>query len=119
DNLEYYRNDFAKLGHAEIKFLHSPKISDILSQLIRTAFIPKDGNVFIVADFSAIEARVLAWLAEEKWKLDVFEGHGKIDEASASAMFGIPIESISKNSPERTKGKVAELALGYQGSVGA
>ena len=95
---------------------------DTLSQLIRTAFIPASGNRFIVADFSAIEARVLAWLAGEDWRLDIFRTTGKIYEASASAMFGVPVEKISKGNPEyalRSKGKVAELALGYQGSSGA
>jgi DNA polymerase len=97
-------------------------IPDTLSQLIRTAFIPAPGNVFMVADFSAIEARVIAWLAGESWRLEVFATHGKIYEASASAMFGVPIEKIKKGNPEydlRQKGKVAELALGYQGSSGA
>ena len=91
----------------------------VLSELIRTAFVPKLGTRFIVADFSAIEARVLAWLSNEKWRLEVFSGHGKIYEASASAMFGVPIEEIGKGSPLRQKGKIAELALGYGGSVGA
>ena len=97
-------------------------IPDTLSQLIRTAFIPSAGNVLLVADFSAIEARIIAWLAGEQWRLDVFATHGKIYEASASQMFGVPIEKISKGNPEyelRQKGKVAELALGYQGSTGA
>lgn len=97
-------------------------VPDLLSQLIRTAFIPGEGNRFIVADFSAIEARVLAWLAGEEWRLDVFRTHGKIYEASASAMFGVPLEKIKKGNPEyalRGKGKVAELALGYQGGVRA
>lgn len=97
-------------------------VSDTLSQLIRTAFIPTPGNYFIVSDFSAIEARVIAWLAGENWRMDVFRTHGKIYEASASQMFGVPIEKISKGNPEyelRQKGKVAELALGYQGSSGA
>lgn len=94
-------------------------VPDTLSQMIRTAFIPKAGHRFIVADFSAIEARVIAWLAGEQWRLDVFETHGKIYEASASQMFGVPIESIGKGSPLRQKGKVAELALGYQGGPNA
>ncbi|QHI72881.1 DNA polymerase [Aminipila terrae] len=97
-------------------------IPDTLSQLIRTAFIPAEGKTFYVADFSAIEARVIAWLAGEQWRLDVFATHGKIYEASASAMFGIPIEKIKKGNPEyalRQKGKIAELALGYQGASGA
>ena len=96
-----------------------PSIPDILSQLIRTAFIPSDGHRFIVSDFSAIEARVIAWLAGEKWRLDVFRTHGKIYEASAAEMFKVPIESIDKGSPLRQKGKIAELALGYQGAAGA
>ncbi len=97
-------------------------IPDTLSQLIRTAFIPSEGNKFVVADFSAIEARVIAWLAGEQWRLQVFRTHGKIYEASASQMFGVPIERITKGNPEydlRQKGKVAELALGYGGSSGA
>ena len=97
-------------------------VPDTLSQLIRTAFIPSQGNRLMVADFSAIEARVIAWLAEEKWRQEVFATHGKIYEASASAMFGVPIEKIAKGNPEydlRQKGKIAELALGYQGAVGA
>lgn len=97
-------------------------VSDTLSQLIRTAFVASPGNVLIDADFSAIEARVISWLAGEKWRLDVFKSHGKIYEASASQMFGVPIERIKKGNPEyalRAKGKVAELALGYQGSAGA
>lgn len=94
-------------------------VPDVLSQLIRTAFIAPKGKTFAVCDFSAIEARVLAWLAGEEWRLEVFRTHGKIYEASASMMFKIPIESIGKGSDERQKGKVAELALGYQGSIGA
>lgn len=97
-------------------------IPDTLSQLIRTAFVPSPGNVFVVADFSAIEARVIAWLAGEQWRLEVFATHGKIYEASASAMFGVPLGLIKRGNPEydlRQKGKVAELALGYQGAAGA
>lgn len=90
-------------------------VTDTLSQLIRTAFIPSPGHRLVVADFSAIEARVIAWLAGEQWRLDVFNTHGKIYEASASQMFGVPIEQIDKGSDLRQKGKVAELALGYQG----
>lgn len=95
------------------------RVSDTLSQLIRTALIPKDSHRFIVSDFSAIEARVIAWLANESWRLDVFKSHGKIYEASASQMFDVPIESIERGSDLREKGKIAELALGYQGAVGA
>lgn len=97
-------------------------VPDTLSQLIRTAFVPGEGCRFAVADFSAIEARVIAWLAGEEWRLDVFRTHGKIYEASASAMFGVDIGLIKKGNPEyalRAKGKVAELALGYQGASGA
>ncbi|MDI9468662.1 MAG: DNA polymerase, partial [Bacillota bacterium] len=90
-----------------------------LSQLIRTAFIPSEGCRFVVADFSAIEARVVAWLAGETWRMEVFNGHGKIYEASAAKMFGVPLESIDRGSPLRQKGKIAELALGYGGAVGA
>lgn len=94
-------------------------VPDILSQLIRTAFIPRKGHEFIVADFSSIEARVLAWLAGEQWRMKVFQTHGKIYEASASIMFNVPEEEITKESELRQKGKIAELALGYGGSVGA
>ena len=94
-------------------------ISDTLSQLIRTAFIPTEGNRFIVADFSAIEARVIAWLAGEKWRLDVFKNGGDIYCASASKMFKVPVEKHGVNGHLRQKGKIAELALGYGGSVGA
>lgn len=91
----------------------------VLSELIRTAFVPEPGCRFIVADFSAIEARVIAWLAGETWRNEVFATHGKIYEASASQMFRVPIEEITKGSLLRQKGKIAELALGYGGSVGA
>lgn len=92
---------------------------DILSQLIRTTFTAEDGYTLAVSDFSAIEARVIAWFAGEQWRLDVFDTHGKIYEASAAQMFDVPIESIGKGDPLRQKGKVAELALGYQGGAGA
>lgn len=97
-------------------------INDTLSQLIRTAFVATTGNVLIDADFSAIEARVISWLAGQEWRLEVFRTHGKIYEASASQMFHVPIEKIKKGNPEyalRQRGKVAELALGYQGGVSA
>lgn len=94
-------------------------ISGTLSQLIRTAFIPRPGCRFIVADFSAIEARVLAWLANESWRMEVFNTHGKIYESSAEQMFHLPPGSVQKGNPMRQKGKIAELALGYGGSVGA
>ncbi|GAA6482072.1 DNA polymerase [Enterocloster aldenensis] len=95
-------------------------VPDTLSQLIRTAFIPSEGHKFVVADFSAIEARVIAWLAGEQWVNEVFATHGKIYEATASQMFGVPVERIVKGNPEyalRQKGKVATLALGYQGGT--
>lgn len=97
-------------------------VPDTLSQLIRTAFIPSERNKFVVADFSAIEARVIAWLAGEQWVNEVFATHGKIYEATASQMFHVPVERIAKGNPEyglRQKGKVATLALGYQGGTSA
>ncbi|ESA51672.1 TPA: DNA polymerase [Streptococcus pyogenes] len=92
-------------------------LNDTLKQLVRTALVAKDCCTFYVSDFSAIEARVIAWFAGEQWRLDVFSTHGKIYEASASQMFGIPIEEIDKEL--RQKGKISELALGYQGGPGA
>ena len=94
-------------------------IPDTLSQLIRTAFVPQDGRKFIVADFSAIEARVIAWFAGERWRLKVFEDGDDIYSASASQMFHVPVEKHGVNGHLRQKGKIAELALGYGGSVGA
>lgn len=97
-------------------------VSDLLSQMIRTALIPEPGAVFIDADFSAIEARLIAWEAKEEWVLDVFRTTGKIYETTAAKMFGIPVETIRKGNPNysyRQRGKVATLALGYQGGVGA
>lgn len=104
-----------------LRFLFG-SVPDTLSQLIRTSFVSSEGNKLVDADFSAIEARVISWLAGEQWRLEVFRTHGKIYEASASQMFGVPLERIAKGNPEyalRQKGKVAELALGYQGSSGA
>lgn len=100
----------------EMLYDSTPKV---LSELIRTAFVPEPGCRFVVADFSAIEARVLAWLAGERWRLEVFSSHGKIYEASASAMFHVPIEEVTKGSSLRQKGKIAELGLGYGGAAGA
>lgn len=111
--------DIVKMGDYESIKLMYDNIPNLLSELIRTAFIPSPGHRFIVADFSAIEARVIAWLAGENWRLEVFKTHGKIYEASAAQMFGVPIESIGKGNPLRQKGKIAELALGYGGGVGA
>lgn len=104
-------------GNYELLEILFKSVPDVLSQLIRTAFVPSEGGIFRVADFSAIEARVIAWLAGEQWRLDVFDGHGKIYEASAAQMFKIPIESVSKD--DRQRGKVAELALGYGGGPNA
>lgn len=109
----------ALTGDSEAMELVFGNVSDVLSQLIRTAFIASEGNRLLVSDFSAIEARVLAWLAGERWRIDVFKSHGKIYEASASQMFRVPIESITKESDLRQKGKVSELALGYGGGPGA
>lgn len=109
----------AKDGDLEQMQMLFDNVPDTLSQLIRTAFVAPPGKTFVVADFSAIEARVIAWLAGETWRLEVFKTHGKIYEASAAAMFKVPIESIGKGSDLRQKGKVAELALGYQGGPAA
>lgn len=117
-DLELARNLVRQGRFEEVEMLYN-STPNVLSELIRTAFIPKPGWRFLVADFSAIEARVLAWLSGEQWRLDVFASHGKIYEASASAMFHVPIEEITKGSPLRQKGKISELALGYGGSVGA
>lgn len=94
-------------------------VPDVLSQLIRTALVAKPGHTFLVADYSAIEARVIAYLAGEQWRMDVFAGSGKIYEASYAKAFHVPIESVMKGSPERQKGKIMELALGYGGGVNA
>lgn len=94
-------------------------VSDILSQLVRTALIAPENKTFAVADFSAIEARVISWLANEKWRMDVFKGDGKIYEATGSKMFNVPVSAITKGSVLRDKSKISELALGYEGSLGA
>jgi len=117
-HLEQARAAVASGDYDLTKMLYDD-IASLLSQLIRTAFIAKPEHTFAVADFSAIEARVIAWLSGETWRLKVFNTHGKIYEASASKMFNVPIEQVTKGSDYRAKGKVAELALGYQGSVGA
>jgi DNA polymerase len=108
-----------KIGDIEAVELLYEDVPDTLSQLIRTAFIPNEGTKFIVADFSAIEARIIAWLASEKWRQDVFAKGGDIYCASASQMFKVPVEKHGINSHLRQKGKISELALGYGGSVGA
>nr|DAK28395.1 MAG TPA: DNA polymerase I [Caudoviricetes sp.] len=114
--------ELVKARNYETLDLIYPSIADTLSQLIRTAFVPKNGKKYVVADFSAIEARVIAWLAREDWVNQVFATHGRIYEATASQMFHVPIEKITKGNPEyalRQKGKVATLALGYQGGTNA
>lgn len=119
--LDDARNLVKKKNYDGVRMLYG-NVPDTLSQLIRTAFIPSEGHKFVVADFSAIEARVIAWLAGEQWVNEVFATHGKIYEATASQMFHVPIEKIVKGNPEyslRQKGKVATLALGYQGGVNA
>ena len=119
--LDYARNLVKAQNYEGVRLLYG-NVPDTLSQLIRTAFIPSEGHKFVVADFSAIEARVIAWLAGEQWVNEVFATHGKIYEATASQMFHVPIERIVKGSPEyslRQKGKVATLALGYQGGTSA
>lgn len=117
-DLEQARALVREGNFAALELLYG-SVPEVLSELIRTAFIPKEGCKFAVADFSAIEARIIAWIAGESWRNEVFATHGKIYEASASQMFKVPIEEITKGSPLRQKGKIAELALGYGGSVGA
>lgn len=111
--------ELVKCGDYDALSVLYEDIPDTLSQLIRTAFVPQDGRKFIVADFSAIEARVIAWIAGERWRLMVFEDGGDIYCASASQMFHVPVEKHGVNGHLRQKGKIAELALGYGGSVGA
>jgi DNA polymerase len=108
-----------RAGRADDVELVYDSLPVVLSQLIRTAFIPAEGCCFIVADYSAIEARVIAWLAGEKWVLDEFRGAGKIYEAAAARMFRVPVESITKGSDLRQKGKVATLSCGYNGGPAA
>lgn len=119
--LDFARKLAKQKNYDGLKLLYG-NVPDTLSQLIRTAFIPSEGHKFVVADFSAIEARVIAWLAGEQWVNEVFATHGKIYEATAAQMFGVPVERIAKGNPEyslRQKGKVATLALGYQGGEAA
>lgn len=123
ENISEVRDLFKKEFFKPLSLIYSISLSDIASQLLRTVFIPSPGKIFAVADYSAIEARVIAWLSKEEWRLDVFKTSGKIYEASAAQMFGVDFEKIcDKDAPEhklRAQGKVAELALGYQGAVGA
>lgn len=118
DDLEQARALVRRADYESLQLLYD-SVPDVLSELIRTAFIPYEGGKFIVADFSAIEARVIAWLADEKWRLEVFKNGGDIYCASASQMFGVPVQKHGINGHLRQKGKIAELALGYGGSVGA
>lgn len=118
DDLKQARALVRSADYDSLKLLYD-SVPDVLSELIRTAFIPYEGGKFIVADFSAIEARVIAWMADEKWRLEVFKNGGDIYCASASQMFGVPVEKHGINGHLRQKGKIAELALGYGGSVGA
>jgi DNA polymerase len=118
DNLAELK-DLIKSGEFDAVKENNNDVPDVLSQLIRTAFIPKDGKKFIVADFSAIEARVLSWLADETWRMQAFANGEDIYCASASKMFGVPVEKNGVNGHLRQKGKVAELACGYGGSIGA
>lgn len=117
-DLEFARHSLIQANYEGLR-LFFDNITDLLSQLIRTAIIPSKGHKFIVADYSAIEARVIAWLADEEWRMNVFATHGKIYEASASKIYNVPIEDIKKGSDYRSKGKIAELACGYGGGVGA
>ncbi len=117
-DLEQARSLVRSGNFAALEMLYG-SVPEVLSELIRTAFVPKDNCKFIVADFSAIEARVIAWLAGERWRQEVFESGGDIYCASASQMFHVPVEKNGVNGHLRQKGKIAELALGYGGSVGA
>jgi len=117
-DLDYARETLCSGGYDLLALLYG-SVSDTLSQLIRTAFTASPGNRLIVADFNSIECITLAWLAGEQWVLDAFEAHKDIYISTASMMFGIPYEKIDKKDPLRAKGKVATLACGYQGGVGA
>ena len=117
-DIDMPRNLIRKRDWETVDMLYGD-VSDILSQLVRTALIAPDGMTYCVADFSAIEARVVSWLANEEWRMNVFRGDGKIYEAAGARMFNVPIESITKGSDLRAKAKNAELALGYGGSLGA
>lgn len=118
DDLDTAR-EFVKSGDLDALEIFYGNPSEILSQLIRTTFVAEEGKRFIVADFSAIEARIIAWLANEEWRMKVFENGGDIYCASASAMFKVPVEKHGKNKELRAKGKIAELACGYGGGVNA
>lgn len=117
-NIELPRELIRRRDFDAVEMLYGDT-ADILSQLVRTALIAPPGKTFAVADFSAIEARVISWLADEKWRMDVFNGDGKIYEAAGAKMFNVPISAITKGSEMRQKSKIAELALGYGGTIGA
>lgn len=117
-DLDGVRN-MVKAGEFDLIDMLYPSLMDVFSQLIRTAFIAREGYTFAVADYSAIEARVIAWLAGESWRIEVFKTHGKIYEASYSQAFKVPVDSVKKGSVERKKGKIMELALGYGGGINA
>lgn len=118
EDLEGARELVRSGDYEAVRMLYD-SVPDVLSELIRTAFVPREGAKYIVADFSAIEARTIAWLAGEDWRAEVFKKGGDIYCASASQMFGVPVEKHGINAHLRQKGKIAELALGYGGSVGA
>lgn len=119
DSIDIAREVVAKNDLELAEIIYGFKIPQVLSELIRPAFIAREGLTFAVSDFSAIEARVLSWLASETWRMQVFATHGKIYEAAASEMFNVPIEAVTKNSEYRMRAKNAELALGYQGALEA
>lgn len=119
DNYDVARKVIAMNDLLSAEITYGRKIPNILSELIRAALIAGENKTLAVSDFSAIEARVLSWLASEQWRMDVFASHGKIYEAAASAMFNVPIEEVTKSSDYRAKAKNAELALGYQGALEA
>lgn len=118
DHIDEVRELLRRRDMETLELLYD-SIPDVLSQLIRTALIADEGKTFLVADYSAIEARVIAYLAGERWRQEVFSGDGKIYEASYAKAFNVPIESVKKGSPERQKGKIMELALGYGGGTNA
>lgn len=117
-NIEIPRELIRKRDIEAVELMYGD-VADILSQLVRTALIAPKNKVFAVADFSAIEARVISWLSGEEWRMDVFRGDGKIYEATGSKMFNVPVSAITKGSELRQKSKISELALGYEGSIGA
>ena len=116
DHLEEART-LVKLGDLDALEVLFDSVPQVLSELIRTAFVPKEGRIFLVADYSAIEARVLAWLAGESWRMKLFAEGGDIYCQSASEMFGVPVVKHGVNGELRQKGKISELACGYGGSV--